>query len=108
MNTSETNPTNPYTDGKGTDISGVSDNNVAEGGLPNVIKLTDKDISAVERISKVRYGNSSPIRLEIRYGKDDTLFRLEKVFIDYIKTPQNIRISQVELDTTEDTSQILE
>ena len=46
--------------------------------------------------------------MEIRYGKDNSLFELEKVFIDYIKTPQYIRLTQEEFDLVEDTSQVLE
>lgn len=65
-------------------------------------------ISTVERETAYRYGNPSKIRCEIRYGKDDSVFKLEKVFIDYIKTPQTIRLTQEQVDLTEDTSQILE
>ena len=46
--------------------------------------------------------------MEIRYGHDDTLFTLEKVFVDYIKTPQHIRLTQEQVNLTEDTSQIME
>lgn len=46
--------------------------------------------------------------MEIRYGRDNSLFELDKVFIDYIKTPQYIRLTQEELDLVEDTSQVLE
>jgi cell fate (sporulation/competence/biofilm development) regulator YlbF (YheA/YmcA/DUF963 family) len=46
--------------------------------------------------------------MEIRYGTDNTVFELEKVYIDYIKAPQNIRLTQLEIDKTEDVSQMLE
>lgn len=62
----------------------------------------------VEKEATVRYGNSSPVRLEIRYGKDKSLFNLTHIYVDYIKTPQHIRLTQEQLDLTEDTSQILE
>ena len=39
---------------------------------------------------------------------DDTLFTLEKVFVDYIKNPQHIRLTQEQVNLTEDTSQIME
>lgn len=77
-------------------------------GLNRVITLGNKKFSNVERESNFRYGNSEPIRLEIRYGKDSTVFKLEKIYIDYIKTPQHIRLTQEQLDLTEDTSQMLE
>ena len=62
----------------------------------------------VERVGEVRYGNPSTVRLEIRYGKDNSLFTLDSVYVDYIKAPQFIRITQEQLDLTEDTSQIME
>ena len=46
--------------------------------------------------------------MELRYGSDDSVFKLEKVYIDYIKTPQELRLTQEQLDRTEDTSQVLE
>lgn len=107
VNTSESNPTNPYDGEWGTDVENKVESEVS-GGLPNTIKLDKGTISNVERKAKVRYGNSSPVRLEIRYGKDNSLFVLEKVFVDYIKTPQYIRLTQEELDTVEDISQVLE
>jgi len=36
------------------------------------------------------------------------LFQLERVYVDYIKAPQHIRLSQEQLDLTEDTSQMME
>lgn len=64
--------------------------------------------SLVERSAQVRYGNASQVRMEIRYGTDDSVFKLSKVYIDYIKAPQHIRLTQEQLDLTEDTSQMLE
>ena len=55
-----------------------------------------------------RYGNKSKVRMEIRYGKDNSTFQLSKVYIDYLKTAQFIRLTQDEIDEVEDTSQILE
>lgn len=81
-------------------------------GLPKDIALKVNDstinISNVERAGQVRYGNVSTVRCEIRYGTDRTLFELIGVYIDYIKTPQHIRLTQEELDWTEDKSQMLE
>ncbi len=64
--------------------------------------------SNVEKSSAQRYGNTSKVRMEIRYGHDCSLFQLEKVFVDYIKTPQYIRLTQEQVNLTEDTSQIME
>ena len=62
----------------------------------------------VERTAGNRYGNASKVRLEIRYGKDNSVFQLVAIKIDYIKAPQHIRLTQEQIDLTEDTSQILE
>ena len=67
-----------------------------------------KDISLVEKPTAVRVANPSNVRCEIRYGKDDSLFQLVEVQIDYVKSPQYIRLTQEQIDLTEDTSQIME
>ena len=66
------------------------------------------DSNPVEKVGKVRYGNASKVRLEIRYGKDNSLFELTNIWVDYIKSPQYIRLTQEQLDLTEDTSQKME
>jgi len=62
----------------------------------------------IEKVTQKRYGNKSKVRMEIRYGKDDSLFTLSKVYIDYLKSPQFIRLTQEQVDTVQDNSQILE
>ena len=52
-----------------------------------------RTVSTVDRDTGTRYGNASNVRMEIRYGHDDSVFKLEKVFIDYIKSPQTIRLT---------------
>ncbi len=46
--------------------------------------------------------------MEIRYGKDDTIFELVEVLVDYVKSPQYIRLTPEQLDLTIDTSQVME
>ena len=79
--------------------------------FPRIIKLNTPEkatANAVEKEAAQRYGNASKIRMEIRYGHDDSVFVLEEVLIDYIKTPQYIRLTQEQVNLTEDTSQIME
>lgn len=126
-------PTNPYENGaplkwtddmtiKGTDVAVTDEANHTglENGdmeyeslnpipsLPRSIEINKKSVSLVEKLGVNRYGNASPIRMEIRYGKDDTIFELKKVSIDYLKSPQYVRLTQKQIDMQEDTSQILE
>jgi hypothetical protein len=62
----------------------------------------------VQKSAEYRYGNRSKVRMEIRYGKDDAIFKLSKVYVDYLRSPQFIRLTQEEVDAVEDTSQLLE
>lgn len=62
----------------------------------------------VERVATNRYGNTNKVRMEIRYGKDNSLFVLSKIYIDYLKAPHFIRLTQEQVDEVEDNSQILE
>ena len=62
----------------------------------------------VERVKENRYGNRSKVRMELRYGKDNSTFTLSRVYIDYLKAPQFIRLTQEQVDDTIDQSQMLE
>lgn len=82
-----------------------------KSNFPRTIKLGTPDsrtVSTVERDTGTRYGNASNVRMEIRYGHDSSVFKLKKVFVDYIKSPQTIRLTQEQVNLTEDTSQIME
>jgi len=98
--------------GKITDKNGniYANDKSTVGGVSRVIDLRGQEtpVNAVEKIGQIRYGNPGNVRIEIRYGKDNSLFQLERVYIDYIKAPQHIRLSQEQLDLTEDTSQMME
>ena len=89
----------------------------------NSVVVDDADISEIsadtydvsfgrtpspERYTEVRYGNKSKVRMEIRYGKDNSIFALSSVYIDYVKAPQFIRLTQDQVDEVEDSSQLLE
>lgn len=128
ININNTVPTNPITpdNPNGTDIATkyeVTTSTSSVGGVDGVdgtdeksnfnrtITLGEPDkrsVSTVERDTGTRYGNASNVRMEIRYGHDNSIFSLEKVFIDYIKSPQTIRLTQEQVNLTEDTSQIME
>lgn len=90
----------------------TSDESGAGSNFQRTFKLKNgevsKDISLVEKPTAVRVANPSNVRCEIRYGKDDSLFQLVEVQIDYVKSPQFIRLTQEQIDLTEDTSQIME
>ena len=77
--------------------------------LPRTFTFSDgKTASLVEKATAQRIANPSRVRIEVRCGKDDSVFELETVYIDYIKAPQYIRLTQEQIDMTEDTSQMME
>ena len=127
LNQVQTLPTDPVvantdvpTGYTGTDLAGdynvISDSDaVAKPGEPGsnfqrTINITGhtNPVSLVEKPTAIRAGNTSNVRCEIRYGKDDSLFQLAEVQVDYVKVPQHIRLTQEQIDLTEDTSQIME
>ena len=125
ININDTVPTNPITSDNpnGTDIATkyeVTTSTSSVGGIDGtggksnfsrtitLGKPDNRSVSTVERDAGTRYGNASNVRMEIRYGHDNSIFSLEKVFIDYIKSPQTIRLTQEQVNLTEDTSQIME
>ena len=68
---------------------------------------TQKD--AIEKPAGSRHANSSRVKVEIRCGRDKSnIFSLSAVQIDYVKAPQFIRLTQEQLDSDEDISQVME
>lgn len=104
----------------GTDINGVygvtsyDDDKLAKGeergsNLKRTFTFANgHKESLVEKTAAQRIGNPSNVRIEIRYGRDDSVFKLREIQVDYLKVPQFIRLTQEQLDLTQDTSQILE
>ena len=95
VNTSSFEPTNPYSAynstknpqalGSGTDFNGTYNTtdpndirNLASempvGDGSKVINLANS-----EKTAGYRYGNSSSVRMELRYGKDSSIFVLDKI-----------------------------
>jgi hypothetical protein len=109
VNARQTLPTSDDTDISGkykvTSTDGESGDN---SNFKRTFKLGETEESLVEKNIAVRVGNTSNVRCEIRYGWDDTLFQLKEVQIDYVKVPQHIRLTQEQIDLTEDTSQLME
>lgn len=70
------------------------------GGSKNLMKF-----EAQEECD--RTGNPNPVRMEIYFGKKKT-HELVDVRVDYLRVPQHIVLTQEQIDSTRDTSQILE
>lgn len=94
-------PENPYYY-----INNVTTTNTypTEDSKTNV--TTDEDL--INRVAENRYGNKSKVRMEIRYGFNDSIFTLTQVYVDYIKTPEYVTLTQDQIDNYTDTSQVLE
>ena len=66
------------------------------------------NINEVNKEQNNRYGNSSKVKMEIRIGKNNPAYELFKIYVDYLKTPKYILLTQEEIDDTTDNSQIIE
>ena len=112
VNTSVELPTNSYVPndglGTGTDAPSRDYNYQDNPNLSRSIKIGEKSESLVEKNIGRRFGNASTVRCEIRYGKDNSVFELQSIHIDYLKSPQHLRLTQTQLDSTRDTSQMME
>ena len=79
---------------------------VGEGGA---VDKTGEEFSTIEKPAGSRHANSSRVKVEIRCGRDKSnIFSLSAVQIDYVKAPQFIRLTQEQLDSDEDISQVME
>ena len=98
------------------DFTHVAD--IATGGTSNFARTFnfagadptgDNRNAAIEKPAGSRYANSSRVKVEIRCGRDKSnIFSLSAVQIDYVKAPQFIRLTQEQLDSDEDISQVME
>ena len=111
VNTSDLVPTNPVRkveEEEGEEELTLENSVGTDGELPKVITIGGEKVSLVEKPGGTRVSNASQVRLEVRYGKDNSIFQLTDIFVDYIKAPQRIRLTQTQYELVEDTSQVLE
>lgn len=85
------------------------------GGFERTFEYFEEDadtatnLDAIEKPAGSRHANSSRVKVEIRCGRDKSnIFSLSAVQIDYVKAPQFIRLTQEQLDSDEDISQVME
>jgi hypothetical protein len=75
----------------------------------NIASNGSETFSTIEKPAGSRHANSSRVKVEIRCGRDKSnVFSLSAVQIDYVKAPQFIRLTQEQLDSDEDISQVME
>ena len=80
-----------------------------QSNFPRTFNFGSEEESTVEKPAGSRHANSSRVKIEIRCGRDKSnIFSLSAVQIDYVKAPQFIRLTQEQLDSDEDISQIME
>lgn len=48
----------------------------------------------LDKEAYVRYGNKSRARIEIRYGETKDLVSPVRIFVDYLKTPQQMTLQE--------------
>ena len=95
INTANTIVTNPNMD------TAILDANKKNNETPST--LVDSNNKQGDRLS-----NPSIVRLELRYGNDDGVFVPNNIYVDYLKSPMYIRLTQEQINSTLDYSQVLE
>ena len=99
-----------FVPGNATDgLYAVSADDPTGGSFDRTFNYDDSPEDAVEKPAGSRHANSSRVKVEIRCGRDKSnIFSLSAVQIDYVKAPQFIRLTQEQLDSDEDISQVME
>lgn len=69
--------------------------------------LSNKDYESTNPDGN-RIANASEVRIEIRFGDDDSIFTPEYLYIDYIKAPMFIQLTYNDITSTEDHTRVLE
>lgn len=95
INTANTIVTNPSMD------TAILDANKENNETPSA--LVDSNNVPGDRLA-----NPSTVRLELRYGNDDGVFVPNNIYVDYLKSPMYIRLTQEQINSTLDYSQVLE
>lgn len=90
-----------------TDMNDQQYNSQNNSNLPRTFTLGQTQVSLIDKPVAHRISNPTRVRLEIRCGKNPD-FKLQSVYIDYLKSPQLLNLTQEQLDLIEDTSQIME
>ena len=72
------------------------------------MKDYDESMTDSKKPEDTRKANASKVRLELRFGDDDSVFEPAYLYIDYIKAPMFIRLTYDDLTSTEDHTRPLE
>ena len=93
--------------------TGISEDNPNGGSFDRTFEGYNEsgndENNLIEKPAGSRHANSSRVKVEIRCGRDKSnIFSLSAVQIDYVKAPQFIRLTQEQLDSDEDISQVME
>lgn len=79
----------------------------AEGKIKNILNIVKESSNPYESKAKLGALYASNF-IEIRYGKDNSVWEIHKIYVDYLRIPQRITLTQKEVDTDVDISQVLE
>ena len=113
VNVNQDVPTKPPIDQQGntnpqsTDMNDRQYDSQNNSNFPRTFTLGQTQVSLIDKPVAYRISNPTKVRLEIRCGKNPD-FKLQSVYIDYLKSPQLLNLTQKQLDLIEDTSQIME
>lgn len=76
--------------------------------ISNIDDPDNSEVIPIDKQAYTRYGNSKIPVMEIKCGNQNNKYKLKYVYVDYLIAPEYIKITQQELDSPEDTTQVLE
>lgn len=89
--------------------SGIDNTDSYNGNtMADTSSKVDENRTDSKKPADTRLSNASEVRLEIRFGEDDRVFKPYKVYIDYIKAPMFIRLTYDDITSTVDPTRVLE
>jgi hypothetical protein len=77
--------------------------------VPGITQVVSGKTENINDSPNNRYGNASKVRLEIRCGKINTALQVNKIYVDYIRTPKLIKLTEDQINyPSADISQLIE
>lgn len=102
-----TNPVDAGTDQYSSYTDTTTNNHTFADTVTSILNGENHTV-AQDKPAYTRKANPQEVRIEIRAGKDASVFELKNIQVDYIKAPQFIRLTPEQIDTTIDHSQVME
>ena len=97
----------PYTNKLDENLMNYNRSIWEETASANEVKVGDYLVDSLTAPGN-RRANASEVRMELRFGNDDNVFKPYRVYVDYVKAPMFIRLTMDDINQVADKTAILE